>query len=165
MRPEDTARLRFREMVDSDLDVITDLLADPQVMVYYPAPKTRAEAQDWIDWNKDNYVEYGFGLWIIETPDGIFVGDCGLTWQTVGGVRDLEVGYHVRADLQGSGYATEAALACVALARLLGFQRLTANIDAENLPSRRVAEKVGLPFERIVLNPRGKELSVHAAAL
>lgn len=69
-------------------------------MRFYPAPKSRAQAQSWIDWNAQNYAVHGFGLWVVETHDGEFVGDCGLTWQTVGGERHVEVGYHVRAELQ-----------------------------------------------------------------
>ncbi|WP_454850037.1 GNAT family N-acetyltransferase [Promicromonospora soli] len=107
MLPEPTARLRFREMSDDDLDRMSALLGDPEVMRFYPAPKTRAQAQSWIDWNVRNYAEHGFGLWVVETHDGEFVGDCGLTWQTVGGERHVEVGYHVRAELQGRGLATE----------------------------------------------------------
>jgi hypothetical protein len=79
---------------------VAALLGDPDVMAYYPAPKTRDQAQAWIEWNKANYAQYGYGLWIIETLDGEFVGDCGLTWQDVGGRRELEVGYHVRAAAQ-----------------------------------------------------------------
>lgn len=152
-------------MSDSDLDAMAALLGDPAVMTYYPAPKTRAEAQSWIDWNKRNYADYGFGLWVIETLDGEFVGDCGLTWQIVEDVRDLEVGYQVRAELQGNGYATEAAIACVELARSLGYGRLTANIDAKNIPSQRVAAKAGLPFEKKARHRDGKELVIHAVAL
>lgn len=33
----------------------------------------------WIEWNRRNYTEHGFGLWVIETHGGEFVGDCGLT--------------------------------------------------------------------------------------
>ena len=61
------------------LDAMTELLGDPRVMTYYPRPKTRDETQRWIEWNKTNYREHGFGLWILETNDGQFIGDCGLT--------------------------------------------------------------------------------------
>ena len=54
MPPPPTARLRFRAMTDDDLDAMADLLGDPVVMTYYPAPKTRAEAQAWIEWNQRN---------------------------------------------------------------------------------------------------------------
>lgn len=143
--PAPTARLRFRHMTDDDLDAMADLLGDPRVMTYYPAPKTRTEAAGWIRWSQDGYATHGFGLWVVETLDGGFVGDCGLTWQQVKGERRLEVGYHVRPELQGRGLATEAAAACRDHARdVLGAPELVAIIHARNVPSRRVAEKIGL---------------------
>lgn len=132
-------------MTVADLDDMASLLGDPDVMTYYPAPKTREQAADWIAWNLKNYAEHGYGLWIIETHAGEFIGDCGLTWQSVNGRPRLEVGYHVRAAAQGRGYATEAAAACRDFARsVLGAPELVAIIDPRNGPSRRVAEKIGL---------------------
>jgi RimJ/RimL family protein N-acetyltransferase len=141
-------RLAFREMTDADLANMAALLGDPQVMRFYPRPKSRDEAQRWIDWNKANYAEHGYGLWIIETTAGEFVGDCGLTWQAVNGRRELEVGYHVRGDLQRRGYATEAAAACRNFARdVLNAPHLVAIVHPDNAASRRVAEKIGLTLE------------------
>lgn len=143
--PQPTERLRFREMHESDLENMAALLGDPEVMRYYPSPKTRQDAEGWIAWNRSNYAQHGFGLWIIETHTGDFVGDCGLTWQEVNGVPTLEVGYHVRSDLQGQGYATEAAAACRDFA---GQQTdagvLVAIIHPKNRASERVAEKIGM---------------------
>lgn len=101
MLPSPTSRLRFREMTPSDLDVMARLLGDPAVMEFYPRPKTRPEALAWIEWNQRNYRELGHGLWIVENHDGVFVGDCGLTWQRVNGQPRLEVGYHVVPEFQG----------------------------------------------------------------
>ncbi|MBT2584465.1 GNAT family N-acetyltransferase [Arthrobacter sp. ISL-95] len=145
MLPRPTARLRFREMTMADLDLMSSMLGDPDVMTYYPAPKSRDESAAWIKWNQDNYARHGYGLWIVETHDGGFVGDCGLTWQQVNGQSELEVGYHVRRDAQGLGYATEAALACRNFARdVLGVPLLVAIIHPENMASRRVAERLGM---------------------
>ncbi|MFK0401359.1 GNAT family N-acetyltransferase [Microbacterium sp. NPDC090225] len=143
--PEPTARLRFREMAENDLDRMAAMLGDPDVMAYYPAPKTLTESADWIARMQTRYAEDGHGLWIVETHEGEFVGDCGLTWQSANGERVLEVGYHVRRAMQRRGYATEAARACVDLAR----QRyapivLTAIIHPENRASRGVAENLGM---------------------
>jgi RimJ/RimL family protein N-acetyltransferase len=143
-----TERLAFREMTDEDLDAMAGLLGDPRVMTYYPRPKTRAEAQRWIDWNKTTYREHGFGLWILETHDGQFVGDCGLTMQEVEGQHEIEVGYHVRIESQNQGFATEAANATKAFAAAHGVSRLVAIIHPENAPSQRVAEKIGLTYEK-----------------
>lgn len=145
MLPKDTARLRFRQMTTTDLDPMADLLGDPEVMRYYPAPKTRDQAAAWIAWNQRNYAEHGYGLWIIETLTGDFVGDCGLTWQEVDDVRKLEVGYHVAMTWQGHGFATEAAAACRDFAREhTGARELVAIVHPDNRASQRVAEKIGM---------------------
>jgi RimJ/RimL family protein N-acetyltransferase len=137
-------------MTGSDLDDLAKLFADPDVMRYYPRPKTRDEAQGWIDWNQRLYRDEGFGLWTVTLRStGEYVGDCGLTIQKPEGKREIEVGYHVRPDLQGKGYATEAATACRDYAaKVLGVGRLIAIIHPDNLPSQRVAEKIGLRQER-----------------
>lgn len=129
----------------SDLDSMAELLGDPDVMRFYPAPKTRDEAAAWISWNQANYARDGYGLWIIETLDGEFLGDCGLTWQDVDGVSKLEVGYHVVPSWQGRGIATEAAAACRDYARdEVGAQELVAIIHPDNRASERVAVKIGM---------------------
>lgn len=155
--PPPTSRLTFREMTADDLDDMAALLGDPQVMHYYPSPKSRDEALAWIAWNQRLYREHGFGMWLIALrPSGEFVGDCGLTPQQVDGVVEIEVGYHVRVALQGRGLATEAAAACRDYAReVLGVDRLIAIIDPRNRPSQRVAEKLGLVVERDSVN-RGR---------
>jgi RimJ/RimL family protein N-acetyltransferase len=150
-------------MAPSDLEAMAGLLGDPEVMTYYPAPKTREQAADWIAWNQQNYAEHGYGLWIIETHAGDFVGDCGLTWQDVNGVRKLEVGYHVIPARQGGGIATEAAAACRDFViEHLDVRELIAIIHPDNRASERVAEKIGMhrveddqagsPSRRIVLS-------------
>ncbi|MGK5740229.1 GNAT family N-acetyltransferase [Micromonospora sp. URMC 103] len=165
--PADTERLTFAEMTVDDLDDMAAVLGDPDVMRYYPRTKDRGEAMSWIRWNQGLYRQEGFGLWIIRLRDtGEFVGDCGLTPQEVDGVVDVEVGYHVRADLQGNGYATEAAAACRDHARdLLGVKRVIAIIHPDNTPSQRVAEKIGLRFERKATSQTGDPVVVYAARL
>ena len=59
-------RLSFRPMTMDDLDAMTGLLGDEEVMRFYPRPKSRAEAQAWIEWTLGNYARDGFGLWVIE---------------------------------------------------------------------------------------------------
>ena len=132
-------------MTPTDLDQMAELLGDPDVMRYYPAPKTREEAAAWIAWSQRNYDEHGYGLWIVETHAGDFVGDCGLTWQNVNGVSTLEVGYHVVSVLQGHGFATEAAAACRDFAvDHVETRELIAIIHPGNRASERVAEKIGM---------------------
>ncbi|MBM7518148.1 GNAT family N-acetyltransferase [Nocardioides nitrophenolicus] len=103
--------------------------------------------QGWIEWTLQNYETYGFGLWVIETHAGEFVGDCGLTLQPVEGEQLVEVGWHVRAPLRRRGYASEAAAAVRDAAREAGIDHLVAIIRPDNLPSQRVAARIGLALE------------------
>jgi len=148
-----------------DLDDMARLLGDPDVMTYYPAPKTRDEAMRWIGWNRGLYQSHGYGLWILTLAEsGEFTGDCGLTPQLVDGKEELEVGYHVLPALQGQGYATEAAAAARDFARdTLGARRLTAIIHPANRPSQRVAEKIGLRQEKRTRSRSGADIVLYSA--
>ncbi|WP_433050394.1 GNAT family N-acetyltransferase [Dactylosporangium sp. CS-033363] len=150
MTPPGTARLTFHEMSPDDLDDLDRLLGDPDVMRFYPRPKTRPETLEWIGRNRRRYREDGHGLWTLRLRAGaVFAGDCGLTVQRVDGVDELELGYHVVPALQGTGLATEAARACRDWARdALGADRVIAIIHPDNLASQRVAANAGLTLEK-----------------
>jgi RimJ/RimL family protein N-acetyltransferase len=167
LTPAPTQRLTFRQMTADDIDDMAALLGDPEVMLHYPHPKDRDEALAWINWNQRLYQQEGFGLWLITLrATGEFVGDCGLTPQEIEGTTDIEVGYHVRADLQGHGYATEAAAACRDYAcDVLGVKRLIAIIVPDNVPSQRVAQKIGLSYERDATSRSGAPVRIYATAL
>ncbi len=61
------------------------------------------------------------------------------------GVKEIEIGYHIRRDLWGKGLATEAAQASRNYGfNQLGFYKLISLIDPANAASRRVAEKNGM---------------------
>jgi RimJ/RimL family protein N-acetyltransferase len=157
-------RLTFRRMTMDDLDAMASLLGDEEVMRFYARAKSRLEAQAWIEWTLGNYARDGFGLWVIEDGDGEFLGDCGLTWQTLDGETELEVGYHVVPARQGQGIATDGARACRDFARARGVERLIAITAPENRPSQRVAEKIGMRWERSS-SKAGVEVFVHAMSL
>lgn len=114
--------------------------------------------RDWIEWNCRNYAEHGFGLWVLETHAGEFVGDCGLTMQEVDGEWLVEAGWHVRSALRRQGYATEAARAVRLVAEEAGIDHLIAIIRPDNVASRSVAARIGLVLEREVEKNGGPAL-------
>jgi ribosomal-protein-alanine N-acetyltransferase len=142
----ETPRLILREFVPEDADALERVLSDPDTMRYYPAPLDRAGVEDWIARNLRRYQRDGHGLWAIDLKSSSeMIGDCGLTLQEVDGEPLPEIGYHLRRDAWGHGYATEAARAC----KDYGFAQLKTDvlislIRPENLPSRRVAERNGM---------------------
>ena len=142
----ETSRLILREFHRDDVDALALTLSDVKTMRFYPAPFDRLAVEDWISRNLVRYEKDGHGLWaMILKSNGELIGDCGLTVQEVDGINEIEIGYHLRRELWGKGFAPEAARAC----RDLGFARLPVEriislIRPENLQSRRVAEKNGM---------------------
>src|ERR1041384_2922968 len=142
----ETERLLLREFRATDVDPLAKVLSDPETMRYYPEPFDRAGVEAWIERNQARYSTDGYGLWGMGLQSSNeMIGDCGLVQQEGEGEKLIEIGYHVRRDLWGKGFATEAARSC----RDFGFKsldvaRLISLIRAENLASRRVAEKTGL---------------------
>lgn len=151
MLPTPTRRLRFREMTQEDLPDISTLDIGGQ-----------RGPEGWIEWTRRNYEQHGFGLWVIETHDGDFVGDCGLTMQEVEGELLVEVGWHVRTSLRRQGYASEAAYSVRVAARDAGVDHLVAIIRPDNIASQRVATKIGLALEREVHAHGGPALAFGA---
>lgn len=146
----ETERLRLRTYRTQDVDDLAPMFADPEHMRFYPAPFDRERTVAWIARQLERYQQDGFGLWVAELrEDGAFVGTIGPAIQEVEGERLVEIGWHVRPGLKGSGFAPEAAAA----ARDWAFANLEVGhlislILPENTPSARVAEKIGMHVER-----------------
>jgi RimJ/RimL family protein N-acetyltransferase len=148
----ETSRLRLREFVPQDADALAAVLGDPVAMQYYPAAFDRKGVEEWIVKNIGRYQRDGHGLWAMVLRDsGELIGDCGCILQEVEGTNHVEVGYHVRRDLWGNGYATEATRVCMEYAfAKLGASRVISMIRPENMQSIRVAEKNGLSCEKVI---------------
>jgi RimJ/RimL family protein N-acetyltransferase len=141
----ETERLRLRPMRDDDLDAFAAVVGDPYPMRFYPRPFSRAMAAAWIAQVRERYEVDGYGLLgVEEKATGELIGDCGPILQEVGAERFVELGWHIRADRQGIGFATEAGAACREHAwEALDVDRLISLIRPENVASWSVAKKLG----------------------
>jgi RimJ/RimL family protein N-acetyltransferase len=159
----ETERLVLRKMDMSDVDDLMGIFSDPVAMRYYPATKSREEAEAWVRWTLDSYRDYDFGQWVAILKDsGEFAGQCGLTVQEVEGKKEVEIGYLFLRKYWGQGLATEAAIAARNYGfDALGYGRLISLIVPGNRASRRVAEKTGLTLEKVV-RKWDKEICVYA---
>ncbi len=143
----ETERLFLREMTMKDAETLSLVLSDPESMQFYPQPFSREEVENWIKWNIGNYQKYGFGLWAVCLKESSeMIGDCGITMQQV--EKDLfpEIGYHLRKEFRGKGYATEAVTACAEFAKKRGMKKIISYMKSDNLSSRHVAERNGMKF-------------------
>jgi RimJ/RimL family protein N-acetyltransferase len=160
----ETERLLLRPLSLDDLDALAPFYADPEVMRYMGGKTlTREETAAGIARMVGWFEADGFGqLAVLRKEDGELLGRCGLLiWETepwkplskaeADGETETEVGYALGQPHWGRGYATEAATAVRDYARTeLGETRLIALIQQGNEPSRRVAEKLGMEYERDV---------------
>lgn len=144
--------MRLREFAPMDADALERVIGDPLAMRYYASPFDRKGVEAWIARNRERYAREGHGLWAMALKESNeMIGDCGCVLQQVEERPEIEIAYHVRRDLWGKGYATEAARACMEYAfAKIGARRLISMIRPENVQSRRVAEKNGLVCEKIV---------------
>ncbi len=149
----ETERLMLRRLQPDDVDAIFAVIGDPIAMQYYPRRFDRKDAEEWIERNLRRYAEHGHGLYaVVLKTSGEVIGDCGLVTPADRGPAELEVGYHLRRDQWGHGYATEAARAAWSTPfGTLDAPKVISLIRPENVPSRRVAERNGMKVERAVM--------------
>jgi [ribosomal protein S5]-alanine N-acetyltransferase len=145
----ETARLILREMSLDDLDFVAAMLADCEVMRYYPKCYTREEAATWIERQMRRYARHGHGLWLaIDKASGEPVGQVGLLMQQIRGVMEKEVAYLIHRPFQRRGFAVEAgAAACDYAFDVFQRRKIFALIRPENIASLGVARKLGLQEE------------------
>lgn len=143
----ETPRLWLREMGDGDFPALCRILQDPVVMYAYEHAFSDEEAWAWLHNQQQRYRRDGFGLWAaVEKTSGELVGQCGITWQSLGDGRQMpEIGYLLERAVWHRGYATEAARACRDYAfDTLGFEEVCSIIRDNNLPSQAVARRNGM---------------------
>jgi RimJ/RimL family protein N-acetyltransferase len=145
-------RLTLHELTREDLDFVAEMLGHPEVSRYYERRFSREDAAAWIERQLERYRRDGHGLWLVrERATGVPVGQVGLALQDVEGARHAEIGWLLHRPFWGRGYATEAGSATrdAAFGRW-GYPRVISLIRPENVPSQRVAERVGLaPGRRV----------------
>lgn len=158
----ETERLRLREMCGEDYSALYRVLADSDIMQHYPYIFDESRVMGWINRNIERYRTDGFGLWAVVLKEtGELIGDCGITYQSINGCVQPEIGYHIRKDCQNSGYATEAAAECMRY----GFEELCLDelfsyMKSTNAASQRVAVKNGMRFREEYTDEDGDMTSV-----
>jgi RimJ/RimL family protein N-acetyltransferase len=150
-----TPRLGLRRWKPSDLEVFTLMNQDPRVMEFFPRVLTAAESAAMAAKNDAFFEQYGYGLYAVDelvpvsagTATEEFIGYVGLlrpsfeSWFT----PCVEVGWRLRAEVWGCGYATEAAAACLAYGLgELGMERIYSFTAVPNVRSERVMLKIGM---------------------
>jgi RimJ/RimL family protein N-acetyltransferase len=134
---------------------LVQLHADPNVAYWNAGTWSQTDARRFaVDmqgrWSRDRV-----GKWIAHRrTDGALVGRGGLSLSVVDGQRRLELGWALRDDLRGQGYATEIGAAGLDFGfGVLGHHEIVAFTEEHNRASRHVMERLDMSFVRIIRAP------------
>ena len=135
----ETQRLMLRPITQEDAPAVFAWASDPEVNRYMPYPlhKSIEDTRAWIATITPDMLEFGF----YRKDNGQLIGTGGVG-KNEDGVHTL--GYNLRRDAWGQGYATEAAQAMLAWAyHRLGVRDFALTHAVLNTASGNVARKCG----------------------
>lgn len=152
----ETERLILRRYKETDIDAIYDIITDKRLSTYIKYPELTKEQElecikEWIEEADDSKYE----RWVIERKeDGAIVGNIDVN-TVVKKHNYCNVGYTIRYDYWGNGYAAEA-LEEVSnhLLEESGYYLVECSCNELNKQSSRVMEKAGFKKDGYVANRR-----------
>ncbi|WP_279127605.1 glutamine-hydrolyzing GMP synthase [Helicobacter winghamensis] len=157
----ETPRTYLRPYHLDDLEALQKIL-DEKTMYAWGHAFSKQECKDWIEQQLQRYQKYGFGLWaVVDKASGEIIGNAGLNYESitlVGEVQDevdssaeskeceiLELGYVINHRFWGQGLGLEVASVCAKYAfSKLGVNELYCLIKEDNMPSLKLAKKLGM---------------------
>jgi ribosomal-protein-alanine N-acetyltransferase len=155
-----TERLKLRRLTAADADFMLGLMNEPAYIRFIAdrGLRTVEAARAYLaDGPLISYARHSFGLWLVAHKDsGQPIGVCGLLRRA--GLEDVDLGYALRSEYWGRGYAAEAAAATLDYGRdELGLRRIVAIVSVDNERSTRLLERLGMRYERLIRLPDDDE--------
>jgi RimJ/RimL family protein N-acetyltransferase len=145
-------------------DHLADLVAlhcDAEVSRFLGGVRTPEVTTAYLATNMAHWDQHGFGLWVLRTQDGAFVGRAGIRHILVDDVDEIEILYAYKREFWGRGFASEIAVAMTDIG-LSHFKlpSLIGIVNVANCASRRVLEKSNYMLERTT-NRRGENVVIY----
>lgn len=152
----ETSRLRLRQLTLDDYEALVTCWANPDTVRYIGSGQPQDSEMSW--GRLLRYIGHwqllGYGYWAVcEKESGLLVGTMGIQDQKRNLTPRLkypEAGWTLSPTATGQGYATEALTAILAWADSNFTEPLCCIIDDDNLPSLRLAERMGFQFRHYV---------------
>ena len=155
----ETKRLVLRELRNADVQPLVEMLSTPTVMrwLFGSTPMTANEARRFINENF-TFGKQAYGLGVLCTREAErFVGFAGLLSCRYLYEDDFELGFALREDSWGKGYATEIGAAQIEYGfKNFDVRRLLGLAHPRNTASLHTLEKIGMKlFKTIHTEERG----------
>lgn len=156
-----TERLGLRHWVAGDEETFVRMNRDPDVMEFFPRMLEPAETLAMIGRIRAFFEANGFGLFAVDLlATGEFLGYTGFTRPSFEShfTPCIEIGWRLKKEAWGRGYATEAAAACLRYGfETLGLDTIFSFTALANSRSERVMQKIGMEqageFDHPALEP------------
>jgi RimJ/RimL family protein N-acetyltransferase len=151
-------RLSYRPIALEDFEPYAEFLSDPECtrFLLYPEPHSPELARSLLERNVREH-DGTIGMYTLHDGEKL-VGWAGFQRREITGAPEVELGWLIRKQHWGKGYATEAARAL----STRGPARLIHLIHPENAASIAVAKKLGAEHERDT-EIRGGPVSIYAS--
>lgn len=151
---KETKRLIIRELSVEDIRELYQIYQNPEVCLYIEGMEEYIdiEVEKHKAYIKNVYAFYNYGLWgVFNKSNGALIGRCGIQNQIIDETPEIELSYLLDRNHWGYGYALECCQSVLHYAACeLEIPRIVAVIDRLNVRSIRVAERLGMTFEKEV---------------
>lgn len=145
-----TPRLIMRQWRDEDYAPFAAMVANRNVMRYFPRTLSREESDERIDFYRSLIDRDGWGLWALELREtGEFIGFTGLheVEPELPFAPAVEIGWRLATTAWGKGYASEAAVETLRFGfDVLSLSEIAAYAAVENARSTTVMERLGMQY-------------------
>jgi len=143
-----TQRLGLRNWQPSDLEPFIQMNEDKDVMAYFPKLLTAEESEASFLRYRKHFGQRGYCYFAAELLENRqFIGFIGLMYQEYESpfTPGVDIGWRLRKEYWGNGYAPEGAKACLGFAfGQLGLEDVFAVAPKLNSNSERVMQKIGM---------------------
>ncbi len=144
----ESERLGFRNWTKEDLEPMSELNGDEEVMEFFPSTFSRAHTEKFIERMQEKFDAEGFCFYAVEKlENNEFIGFIGfvVTSFEADFTPCEEIGWRLKRAAWGKGYATEGAIRCLDYGfNELGFKSVKSFTTVSNFKSEKVMKKIGM---------------------
>jgi len=151
-------RLGFRNWTFDDIEKMSSINANPEVMRYFPSVQDEAQTRGFIERMQIMFTQKGYCYFATEQLDNqSLIGFIGLAYQDYEArfTPCVDIGWRLAQSTWGNGYATEGAKRCLEY----GFNELKLGViksvaTTNNLKSINVMTKIGMTAAGTFKHPK-----------
>lgn len=143
-----TKRLRLVPFAPAHVDDLFAMNSDPDVMRFLGGPQAREDTETSIVRVQSRWEQFGYSWWTLFLRDAdIMIGAACLQNLAHKENAPLEIGWRLKPEFHGSGYATEAGQAAMDFGfDHVGVDYICSVADPDNEASQKVMKRLGMQY-------------------